>query len=156
MSPVQWLAIGAGVVLLGTVLELVRRRTLTEEYSLVWIGCALAVLFVSLQRDWLDAAALRMGIYYPPALLLLALGAFVFLIALVFSVALSRQRRQIERLAEEVAILDARLRRAGRQDSAFAVTPGEVIADAAAQGGESRPERHVPGTQHVGPGQRQH
>jgi hypothetical protein len=131
MTPVQLLAILAAVVLLATVLELVRRHRLTEEYSLIWICCAVVVLVFAVQRRWLDAVAIRLGIYYPPALLLLGLGAFVLLIALGFSVALSRQRRQIEHLAEEIALLDAQLRAADGASPRGTVPSGEMIPGAA-------------------------
>jgi hypothetical protein len=138
MSPVQWLAIGAALALLITVIELVRRGSLTEEYSLIWICSALAVLVLALQRKWLDEAAERLGIFYPPALLLLGLGGFVLLIALALSVALSRQRRQIERLVEEVALLEAELRRLARDGSVGSVAPREVVTNASSQREEAR------------------
>ncbi len=57
------------------------------------------------------------GIHYPPALLLLALIVLVFVAALNFSIVVSRQRRQIERLIQEVAILEAELRDLRRDQS---------------------------------------
>jgi len=51
-----------------------------------------------------------LGIHYPPAALLLGLVFIVFVGLLVFSVVASRQRTQIERLIEDVAILEARIR----------------------------------------------
>ncbi len=98
------------IILLAVVLELVRRRKLTEEYSLLWAICALGLLVLSIRRDWLDASALWLGVHYPPSLLLLALIVLVFVAALSFSVILSSQRRQIERLIEDTALLAADLR----------------------------------------------
>jgi len=109
-DPVQIVAIAVSVSLLVLVLDLVRRKKLTEEYSFVWIICALALLGLSVGRKLLDAVALALGIYYPPAVLLLVLIFFVFVASLSFSVVLSRQRQQIERLMEDVAILDAHVR----------------------------------------------
>lgn len=109
-SVVQVVAIAVSSALLLVVLELVRRRRLTEEYSFIWIACALALLVLSIRRDVLDAAAGWLGVYYPPAVLLLVLILFVFVGLLYFSVAISRQRAQIEHLIEDVAILEARLR----------------------------------------------
>ena len=111
IEPVQIIGVLASLFLLGLVLELVRRKKLTEEYSFVWLVCALALLVVALgRRLFLDRVALAMGIYYPPAALLLVLIFFVFVASLSFSVVVSRQRQQIERLIEEAALLDARLR----------------------------------------------
>ena len=96
--------------MLVIVFELVRRRRLTEEYSFVWILAALAMLGLSFSRPLLNWAASWLGVYYPPAILLLVLVPLVFGALLYFSVVVSRQREQIERLVEEVSILGAELR----------------------------------------------
>ena len=111
-SGVQLAAILVSLTLLVVVLDLVRRRKLSEEYSVVWIVCAAALLVLSIWRDSLHVVAGWLGVFYPPAVLLLVLVLFVFLACLAFSVAISRQSVQIERLAEEVAILSAREREA--------------------------------------------
>ena len=112
-------AIAVSVFLLLAVLELVRRRKLAEEYSILWILFALALLVVSLRRDLLDVFARWLGVYYPPIVLLFLLIVMVFIASLSFAVILSRQRRQIERLTEEAAILGAELQelRAARTKS---------------------------------------
>ena len=107
---VQVVAVVVSLGFLLAVLELVRRRRLTEEYSFLWIGFALLLLVLSLWREILHAVARWLGVYYPPAVLLLALLLFVFVASLYFSVVISRQRRQIERLVEDVAILAAEVR----------------------------------------------
>jgi hypothetical protein len=107
---VQVVAVIASVGLLVLVLELVRRRRLVEEFSLLWVGAAVALLVASLRRDWLDRAARLLDVYYPPAVLLLLLVLIVFVVALCFSVILSRQHQQIERLTDETAVLSAELR----------------------------------------------
>ena len=114
-STVQVVAIVVSAALLAIVIELVRRRKLTEEYSFVWILCAIALLSLSLWRDLLHVVAHWLGVFYPPAVLLLVLTVFVFVACLYFSVVVSRQRQQIERLAEEQAILAARQRELERR-----------------------------------------
>jgi hypothetical protein len=107
---IQLVAIAISLTLLVTVVELVRRRKLVEEYSLLWIVAAVLLLALSVWRGLLDAAAARLGVFYPPSLLLLSLVLIVFGGLLWLSVVLSRQRRQIERLTEETAVLGAELR----------------------------------------------
>jgi hypothetical protein len=114
-STVQVVAIVVSVTLLAVVIELVRRRKLTEEYAFVWILCAIALLSLSLWRDLLHVVAHWLGVFYPPAVLLLVHTVFVFVACLYFSVVVSRQRQQIERLAEEQAILAARQRELERR-----------------------------------------
>ena len=107
---IQITAILVSLGLLLIVLELVRRHRLVEEYSLVWIGGSVGLLALSVWRGLLDAAAQRLGVFYPPSLLLMGLVVLVFVGLLTFSVILSRQRRQIERLTEEAAVLGAEIR----------------------------------------------
>lgn len=102
-------------ILLIVVIELVRRRKLTEEYSLLWILAAAALFGLSFSRPLLHQAATWFGIYYPPAILLLALVGSMFAALLYFSVVVSRQRQQIERLIEEVGLLSAEVRDLGKQ-----------------------------------------
>ena len=106
----QIVALTVSAVLLLLVLELVRRRKLTEEYSFLWIASALVLLTVSAKREILRAAARWLGVDYPPIVLVMLLIVIVFVAALYFSVIVSRQRQQIERLIEETAILSAELR----------------------------------------------
>jgi len=93
---IQIVTLTGSVALLLLVLELVRRRKLTEEYSLLWILASLGLLGVSL--------------VYPPIVLVVFLIGVVFIAALCFSVIVSRQLQQIERLIEETAILAAEMR----------------------------------------------
>jgi hypothetical protein len=117
MDRVQLLALAVSLALLAAVIELVRRRKLTEEYSFLWILCSLALVGMAVRRDLLERAASWLGVYYPPMVLLMLLIVMVFIASLCFSVIVSRQRQQIERLIEETAILSAELRaeRAARE-----------------------------------------
>ena len=105
---VQLSAVCVSIALLVLVVELVRRRLLAEEYALVWLLGTGVLLLFSISRRVLHALARFLGIYYPPALLVLMLVLFGFVAGLYFSVAISRQRAQIERLVKEVSILAAK------------------------------------------------
>ena len=107
---IEAIGIAVSVALLLVVLELVRRGKLREEYSFLWVLCALAILGMTLKRELLHRAALWVGVYEPPNVLLLILVVVVFVGSLSVSVVLSRHQRQIERLMEDNAILAAELR----------------------------------------------
>lgn len=132
---VQVLAIGVSAVLVGVVVFLVRRRRLREEYAFAWMIAAIVLLGIAVWRNSLDVAARWLGVYYPPAVLLLAVILAVFVVSLYFSVVISRQRQQIERLVEEVALLDAEIRwqASGRGGP---VPPAQVVD------GPTRERRH--------------
>jgi hypothetical protein len=141
---VQVISIAVSAALLVTVIELVRRGLLTEEYSFVWIGSASALLVLSVWRNLLDLAASALGVHYPPALLLLALTFFVVIVSLYFSVVVSRHRKEIEKLVEEVALLDADMR--ALRESSRTITADDVMPHTADQrraaGEERRFRRH--------------
>ena len=128
---VQLISIAVSAGLLVTVVELVRRAQLTEEYSLIWIACSVALLVLSLWRNLLDLAASALGVHYPPALLLLALTFFVVIVSLYFSVVVSRHRKEIERLVQELALLDADVRTL--RESSSPITSDDVVPHAATE-----------------------
>ena len=125
------------VLFLVAVLELVRRRRLVEEYALLWIVVALGLLTVSVWRELLHASARHLGVASPPNVLLIALTAAVLVALLSFSVVLSRQRRQIDRLLEDTAILSAEVR--DLRDATRRQSPGGD--DAPGRGYGSAPTR---------------
>jgi hypothetical protein len=137
----QVVAATVSTALLVLVLELVRRRKLTEEYSLLWFVCASALLLFSLWRDALHLAARALGIYYPPAVLILVLVLFVFVVSLYFSIVVSRQRQQIEHLVEELALMDADVREL--RSRICPIAPEQMIPSAARHGGEAGEQRRV-------------
>jgi hypothetical protein len=136
---VQLVSVAVSGALLVTIIELVRRRRLTEDYSFIWIVCAVALLALSLWRNLLDLAASALGVHYPPAVLLLVLTFFVVIVSLYFSVVVSRHRKDIERLVEELALLEAEVR--ALRESVGTVAADEVVTRAPHQGQRSPDER---------------
>jgi hypothetical protein len=109
--------VAAGALLLG-VLELVRRRRFLERYALVWLLCAGLLLGLAAWRDALKVLADLLGIAYPPNALFFVAFAFVLLLLLHFSVAVSKLADQSKMLAQRLALLEERVRRADRKDEA--------------------------------------
>jgi hypothetical protein len=121
---VQLVSIVVSAALLVTIIELVRRRRLSEEYSFIWIVCAVALFALSLWRNLLDLAASALGVHYPPAVLLLVLTFFVVIVSLYFSVVVSRHRQDIQKLVEELALLEEQVR---QLRSSALVLPSDAV-----------------------------
>ncbi|MFZ4828797.1 MAG: DUF2304 domain-containing protein [Phototrophicaceae bacterium] len=102
--------ISSGITL-AVVLELVRRRRLREEYSLLWLMTALVLLFTGSNRALLDWLAKSIGIYYPPSALFLIAIVFVLLLLLHTSTVLTRLTQENKQIAQEVALLKEEVRR---------------------------------------------
>jgi hypothetical protein len=136
---VQLVAVAVSAALLVTIIELVRRGRLTEDYSFIWIVSAVALLALSLWRNLLDLAASALGVHYPPAVLLLVLTFFVVIVSLYFSVVVSRHRKDIEKLVEELALLEAEVR--ALRESVGPIAADEVVPRAANDSGRTPEER---------------
>jgi hypothetical protein len=104
-------AVAATLVLLLLVLELVRRRRLLERYALVWMAVTGLLILLALWDGLLTSVASVIGISYPPSALFLIAFGFVILLLLHFSVAVSRLTDQSKVLAQQLALLDERVRR---------------------------------------------
>jgi hypothetical protein len=110
----QIVAITGAVALLLVVLELVRRRALMERYALLWLFSSLVILGLAVWTDALNALARQMGIVSAPNALFFIAVAFILLLLLHFSAAMSRLSDQSKVLAQRQAILEERLREAER------------------------------------------
>ncbi len=112
-------AVGASVIALLIVLELVRRRHLSEEYSLLWLGTAIVMLVVGVWRDLLHGLADLVNIEYPPNLLFLLAALFLLFIQLYFSTVITRLTNESKAAAQQIALLRFELEqlRADKVDS---------------------------------------
>jgi hypothetical protein len=100
----------AVVVVLGVVIELIRRRRLQERYALLWIVTGGVMLVLAVWRGALYALADVTGVAYPPSALYMIAGLFVLVVLLHYSTVLSRLSDQNKTLAQRLALLESKLR----------------------------------------------
>lgn len=123
---IQIVAIVGSVAVMLFVTQLIRKRKLREEYALLWFLASLGLIVVSIWRDLLDRTALLLGVAYAPSLLLLGAILMGFILAIHFSLSLTRLSEQNKKLAQELALLSDRVEKRGPEpDSA---PPGSVRA----------------------------
>lgn len=102
---IQILGILGSVGLLLFIFELLRKRKLREEYAILWLLGGMVLLGLAIFRDgmkWLSGA---LGIYYPPAAILLVLVAGCYLMILHFSLVFSNLSTKTKDMAQELALL---------------------------------------------------
>lgn len=113
---VQLAGVLLALVAIVVVVELVRRRRLTEWQSIAWLAAAVAAGAFAFHRRTQFVLAELVGIHYPPVLIL---AAFVFgglVIVLLQSVALTRLEARNRRLAQRLALLQERVDRLEKGD----------------------------------------
>ncbi len=109
LSRAQVLSGVVAVLLVLLVLELVRRRKLSEEYSLLWVlsmGGVALLAFCTPLLQWVTHA---FGILYEASTVFFFGLVFVVLVLLHLSVKLSRLGQDARALVQELALLKAEL-----------------------------------------------
>jgi hypothetical protein len=95
----------ASVALLLFVLELVRRRRLKEEYSVLWVATALVILVLSLWYGLLLKITHAIGAVLPTSTLFFFGLVFALFMLLHFSVRVSQLERKVTMLVQEIGLL---------------------------------------------------
>jgi hypothetical protein len=111
------LFIGAlSLILLFITFELIRKKKLREEYSLLWFFTGVVVLIFSIWPEYfLSQFITRIsGLFYLSAVVLIAF-MFLLLIVLHFSVVISKLTSQNKELAQRYALMELEFREFRRQ-----------------------------------------
>jgi hypothetical protein len=116
-SRLQLVAILGAAGLLLLVLEMVRRRALMERYALLWLFSAVIIVGLAVWQDALNVIARQMGILSAPNALFFVAVAFILLLLLHFSAAMSRLTDQSKVLAQRQAILEQQVRELRRDQA---------------------------------------
>ena len=123
---IQLVAVIASGALFLMVLELVRRRRLMERYALLWLLSAVVLIGLAAWGDGLKVISDAIGIAYPPTALFFVAFAFILLLLLHFSSAVSRLSDQTKVLAQRAALLEERLRRLEHEDTSVVTAEPSV------------------------------
>jgi hypothetical protein len=102
----------AVILFLVVIFELIRRRRLQERYALLWLLTGAVLLLFSVWRDALRLLAQTVGIAYPPSALFMIASFFILVVLLHYSTVISELSERNVTLAQRLAILEERLKRA--------------------------------------------
>ncbi len=85
--------------------NLVRKRRLREEYSVLWLVTSLLMFVLVLRYEWLVALTNLIGAGLPTTTLFIGSLVFLMLIAVQFSIKISRLTDQLKNLAQDNALI---------------------------------------------------
>jgi hypothetical protein len=111
MTQSQVIALAVAVGLAAGVFELVRRRRLSEEYSMLWLVATLGIAALGVWTNLLHVLTRAMGAMYDTSVVFFFGIMFSLAVSLALCVRLTHITRQTRRLAQEVAVLRAALDR---------------------------------------------
>lgn len=86
-------------------IDLVRKKRLREEYSLLWLGTSMLMLILIIRYDWLLELTKLIGAVLPTTTLFLGSILFLVLLAVQFSIKISKLSNQVKDLVQENALL---------------------------------------------------
>lgn len=110
------LAIVGSLGLLVFIVELVRRRRLKEEYSVLWVLTAVALLLLAVWGGLLRDLTHGIGAISQASTLYFFGLIFVVFMLLHFSVRVSNLERRVTVLLQEIALINQRQGRAGEAE----------------------------------------
>jgi hypothetical protein len=105
IDQIQIISIVVSFLLFFLLILLIRKKSLKEEYSLLWMFFSLVFIVLSIWRHGLDYFSFLLGIAYPPAALFVILLMAIFFILIQFSVIISRLSDKNKTLAQDLALL---------------------------------------------------
>jgi hypothetical protein len=100
----------AAAIFLLVIFELIRSRRLQERYALLWLITGGVILLLSVWRDALRLVSEQIGIAYPPSALFIVGFLFILVVLLHYSTVISELAERNVRLAQDIALVEERLR----------------------------------------------
>jgi hypothetical protein len=115
-----------GVVLLGFIYELLRRRQLREKYAVLWIAVGIVVVPFAFFPHVLDHLARTVGVASGVSLVLFLAVLFLLLVCVHLSWEASRLEEETRCLAEEIALIKTTLADRDRAVDALVASRSEL------------------------------
>jgi len=103
--------------LFSFILYLVRGRKLREEYSWLWLLTSVGLFVLVIKYDWLKGITDFIGAVLPTSTLFIGALIFLMLIAVQFSVAISKLTKEVKNLTQENALLRSRIEEVAGPDN---------------------------------------
>ena len=105
----QLFALIVSILVFIVTIEMVRKKYLREEYSVLWLCTSFTMFVLVVKYQWLVDLTAFIGAGLPTTTLFLFSIIFLILIAVQFSIKFSKMGDQIKDLAQDNALLRAEL-----------------------------------------------
>jgi hypothetical protein len=113
----QIFALVVSALIFIVVVDLVRRRRLREEYSVLWLLTSVIMFILVLRYEWLVALTSLIGAGLPTTTLFLGSIIFLMLVSVQFCIKISQLTEQVKDLCQENAIMRLELENLARHPS---------------------------------------
>ncbi len=86
-------------------IDLVRKKRVREEYSLLWLATSLTMIILIFKYEWLVGLTSLIGAVLPTTTLFLGSILFLLILSVQFSIKISKLTDQVKDLVQENALL---------------------------------------------------
>ena len=104
------------VVVFIFVVDMVRKRRLREEYSVLWLATSVLMFVLVLRYQWLVSLTAFIGAGLPTTTLFLCSIIFLILLSVQFCIKISRLTDQVKNLSQENALMKAEIESLSRNE----------------------------------------
>ena len=104
------------VVVFIFTIDMVRKRRLREEYSVLWLTTSIIMFVLVIKYEWLVSITSFIGAGLPTTTLFIGSIIFLMLISVQFSIMISKLSNQVKNLAQDNALLRAEIGNCQRSD----------------------------------------
>ena len=108
---VKYFIILIALVILGAVIDLIRREKMTFKYAVNWFSGCLVALFFAIYDNLLITVSKWAGFSLPSNFIFFALLVFVIFLTLRLTLFINEQNSRTEALAQAVARLELQLKK---------------------------------------------
>ena len=97
------------VFIFVVVVDMVRKRRLREEYSVLWLATSVIMFVLVLRYEWLVSLTALIGAGLPTTTLFLCAIIFLMLLSVQFCIKISKLTDQVKNLSQENALMKLEL-----------------------------------------------
>lgn len=101
----QLFALIISVLVFIVVIDMVRRRRLREEYSVLWLGTSVVMFVLVFRYEWLVSLTDLIGAGLPTTTLFLFSIIFLMLLSVQFCIKISQLTDQVKNLSQDNALM---------------------------------------------------
>jgi hypothetical protein len=98
-------ALIVSVLVFVVVVDMVRKRRLREEYSVLWLATSVVMFVLVLRYEWLVSLTFLIGATTTTTTLFLFALIFLILLAVQFCIKISRLTDQVKNISQENALM---------------------------------------------------
>lgn len=107
----QLFAVIVSFLILGFVVDSIRRQKMTFKYSAFWLASSVGVILVALNQGFLEKVSKMAGFQLPSNFIFFLLLSFFVFLSLLLTIYVNEQNSRTETLSQAVGALEYKLKK---------------------------------------------